>query len=47
MKGTDFFLSCKINDLSTCMEIFLYINEKVELSEFEIKNYVVKNKYYK
>ena len=35
------------SDTKACMEIFLYINDKVELSDFEIKDYVVKNKYYK
>lgn len=34
------------SDTKACMEIFLYINEKVGLQEFEIKNYNVKNKYY-
>lgn len=35
------------SDTKACMEIFLYINDKVELTDFEIKDYIVKNKYYK
>ena len=35
------------SDTRACMEIFMYMNEQVELKESEIKNYVVKNKYYK
>lgn len=35
------------SDTRACMEIFLYMNEQVGLKESEIKNYVVKNKYYK
>lgn len=35
------------SDTKACMELFLYMNEKVELQENEIKDYVVKNKYFR